>query len=79
MFADLVAAVADGADCVDGVGQLWGDRKHAFGGAGSTTTLWRCVDERIDAAHLPGIRAARAAARAAAWAVGAAPPITMGG
>jgi len=26
VFADLAAAVADGADCVDGVGQLWGDR-----------------------------------------------------
>ena len=31
VFADLAAAVADGADCVDGVGQLWGDRQHAFG------------------------------------------------
>jgi hypothetical protein len=73
VFADLVAAVADGADCVDGVGQLWGDREHVFGDVGSTTTLWRLVDERIDAAHLPGIRAARAHARAKAWAVGAAP------
>ena len=73
VFADLVAAVADGADCVDGAGQLWGDCEHAFGATASTTTLWRCVDERIDAAHLPAIRAARAAARAAAWAAGAAP------
>ena len=32
VFADLVAAVADGADCVDGVARLWGDRVHAFGG-----------------------------------------------
>jgi len=44
VFADLAAAVADGADCVDGVGQLWGDREHAFGPVGSTTTLWRLVD-----------------------------------
>jgi len=73
LFADLAAAVADGADCVDGAGQLWGDREHVFGVTGSTTTLWRCVDERIDAAHLPAIRAARAAARAAAWSAGAAP------
>lgn len=72
-FADLAAAVADGADCVDGVGQLLGDREQAFGPVGSTTTLWRLVDERIDAAHLPGIRVARAHARAAAWAAGAAP------
>ncbi len=74
VFADLAAAVADGADCIDGVGQLCGDREHVFGAKASTTTMWRLVDERIDAAHLPGIRAARAGARAAAWAAGAAPP-----
>jgi hypothetical protein len=73
VFADLAAAVADGADCVDGVGQLWGDREHAFGAVASTTTLWRLVDERIDASRLPAIRAARAHARARAWAAGAAP------
>ena len=73
VFADLAAAVADGADCIDGVGQRCGDREHVFGAAASTTTMWRLVDERIDAAHLPGIRAARAHARAAAWAAGAAP------
>ncbi len=77
VFAGLAAAVADGADCVDGVAQLWGDRKHAFGAVGSTATLWRLVDERIDATHLPAIRAARAHARQQAWAAGAAP--THGG
>jgi hypothetical protein len=73
VFADLAVAVADGADCVDGAGQLLGDREYMFGPIGSTTTLWRWVDERIDAAHLPAIRAARAHARARAWAAGAAP------
>jgi hypothetical protein len=73
VFADLAAAVADGADCVDGVAQLWGDRRHAFGVVGSTATLWRLVDERIDATHLPAVRAARAHARQLAWAAGAAP------
>jgi hypothetical protein len=73
VFADLAAAVADGADCIDGVGQLLGDREQAFGPVGSTTTLWRCVDERIDATRLPKIRAARAHARERAWAAGAAP------
>ena len=73
VFADLAAAVADGADCIDGVGQACGDREHAFGAAASTTTMWRLVDARIDAEHLPGIRAARAQARAGAWAAGAAP------
>lgn len=73
VFADLAVAVADGADCIDGVGQLCGDREHVLGAKASTTTMWRLVDERIDAAHLPGVRAARAAARAAAWSAGAAP------
>ncbi len=73
VFSDLAAAVADGADCIDGVGQLCGDREHVFGAKASTTTMWRLIDERIDAAHLPGVRAARAAARAAAWTAGAAP------
>ena len=73
IFADLAAAVADGADCIDGVGQLCGDREHAFGAVASTTTLWRLVDQRVDATHLPTLRPARAAARAAAWAAGANP------
>jgi hypothetical protein len=73
VFADLAAAVADGADCIDRVGQLCGDREHVLGPKASTTTMWRLVDERIDAAHLPAVRAARAAARAAAWTAGAAP------
>ena len=55
------------------VGQLCGDREHVFGAKASTTTMWRLVDSRIDAAHLPKVREARAAARAAAWAAGAAP------
>lgn len=65
VFADLAAAVADGADCIDAVGQLCGDRAHVFGAAASTATMWRLIDQRIDAAHLPGVRAARAGARAA--------------
>ncbi len=73
VFADLAAAVADGADCIDAVGPRCGDRDLVFGPAASTTTMWRLVDERIDAAHLPSVRAARASARAAAWAAGAAP------
>jgi hypothetical protein len=77
VFADLAAAVADGADCIDAVGQRCGDREHVFGAKASTTTMWRLIDERIDAAHLPGVRGARAVARAAAWAAGAAP--TPGG
>lgn len=73
VFADLAAAVADGADCIDGVGQRCADREHVFGPAASTTTMWRLVDSRIDMARLAGIHSARAAARAAAWTAGAAP------
>ena len=73
VFGDLAAAVADGADCVDGVGKLLGDRSHVFGQVASTTTSWRLLDERIDATHLPPIRAAGAYAREQAWAAGAAP------
>jgi hypothetical protein len=73
VFADLAAAVAGGADCIDGVGQRCGDAEHVFGPAASTTTMWRLVDARVDAKHLPGIRAARAHAREQAWAAGPAP------
>lgn len=50
VFADLAAAVPDGADRIDGAGQLCGDREHVFGAKASTTTMWRLVDQRIDAA-----------------------------
>ena len=43
------------------------------GPVASLTTTWRLLDERIDAAHLSGVKTARATARAAAWAAGAAP------
>ena len=56
VFTDLPAAVADGADCVDAVGQLCGDREYAIGLRASTTTIRRLLDERIDAAHLPAVR-----------------------
>ena len=41
VFADLAAAVAGGADCIDGVGQRCGDREHVFGAAASTTKIGR--------------------------------------
>ena len=52
---------------------MTGSREHVFGAKASTTTMWRLIDQRIDAAHLPTMRTARAAARASAWAAGAAP------
>lgn len=73
VFSDLAAAVADGADCIDGAGQCRGDREHVFGAAASTTTMWRLVDQRLDGAHRDRVHQARAAARAQAWAGGANP------
>ncbi len=72
VFTDLAAAVADGADCVSGIGTLV-DQQILHGPVASLTTTWRMLDQRIDSAHLAGIKQARAAARARAWAAGAAP------
>ena len=73
VFTDLATAVADGADCVSGIGQL-SDQGAQHGPVASVSTAWRLIDHRIDAAHLLKVKAARAAARARAWAAGAAPP-----
>ena len=72
VFTDLAAAVADGADCVSGIGSLV-DQQAQHGPVASLTTAWRLIDARVDAAHLAGVKAARSVARAAAWAAGAAP------
>ena len=72
VFADLAVAVADGADCVSGIGSLV-DQQALHGPVASLTTTWRLIDERVDAAHLSGVKTARATARAAAWAAGARP------
>jgi hypothetical protein len=72
VFTDLAAAVADGADCVSGIGTLV-DQQILHGPVASLTTTWRLLDQRIDTAHLAGIKRARAAARARVWAAGAAP------
>ena len=71
VFTDLACAVADGADCVSGIGALV-DRRDLFGPVASMPTTWRLL-ERIDAGHLGRVRSARAAARERAWAAGAAP------
>lgn len=73
VFADLAVAIADGADCISQV-EVLGDRHEVAGAVASMPTTWRLLD-RIDPAHLPRVRSARAAARAAAWAAGAAPDL----
>lgn len=70
VFADMAVAIADGADCVTHI-EVFGDRGGVFGPVASMPTTWRMLD-RIDEAHLPGVLAARAAARERAWAAGAA-------
>jgi hypothetical protein len=71
VFADLAVAIADGADAVTGI-EVLRDRQGLFGAVASMPTAWRLLD-RIDEAHLPRVRAARAVARARAWRGGAAP------
>jgi hypothetical protein len=76
VFTDLTVAVADGADAISGIAVLT-DRQDLFGPVASMPTTWRVLD-RIDEQHLPLVRAARAAARQAAWAAGAGPDLTAG-
>ena len=71
VFADLAVAIADGADAVTGI-EVLRDREALFGPVASMPTAWRLLD-RIDEAHLPRVRAARAVARQRAWQAGAAP------
>ena len=51
VFTDLAAAVADGADCVSGIGSLV-DQQAQHGPVASVTTAWRLIDSRVDAQHL---------------------------
>ena len=73
VFADLAAAVADGADAISGIAAL-GDREELHGPVASMPTTWRVLD-RVDADHLHAVREARAAARARAWEAGAGPDL----
>ncbi len=72
VLADLAVAIADGADCISGLKALR-DRPDLFGPV--TPTAWRVLD-RVSPEHLPLLREGRAAARAAAWAAGAAPDLS---
>jgi hypothetical protein len=73
VFTDMAVAIADGADCVSHI-EVFGDRHGVCGPVASMPTTWRLLD-RIDDAHVPGVLAARAAARERAWAAGAAPDV----
>jgi len=73
VFADLAAAVADGADAISGIAVLR-DRDDLHGPVASMPTTWRVLD-RIDADRLVRVRQARGAARARAWEAGAGPDL----
>ena len=75
VFTDMAVAVADGADAISGIAVL-ADRQDLFGPVASMPTAWRVLD-RVDAEHLPLLRAARADARAKAWAAGASPDLAQ--
>lgn len=74
VLVDLAVAIADGADSISDL-KVLRDNPDVFGPVASTPTAWRGLD-RVDAAHLPRLRAGRAAARAAAWGAGAAPDLS---
>jgi len=68
---DLSVMLADGGDCLSDLGALR-DQEVLFGPVASDATAYRCV-ERLGPAQLVAIREARAAARARAWELAAAP------
>lgn len=59
------------ADAVTGI-EVLRDRQSLFGAVASMPAAWRLLD-RVDEAHLPRVRAARAVARQRAWQAEAAP------
>jgi hypothetical protein len=73
VFTDLAVAVADGADAISGIGVLT-DREELSGPVASMPATWRVLG-RAGPGQLPTVRAARAKARAAAWAAGAGPDL----
>lgn len=68
VLVDMAVAIADGATTLSDV-RVLGDQPALFGDVASVPTLWRTL-EATDARALERIEAARAAARAAAWAAG---------
>ncbi len=71
VFCDLAVMLADGGRCVSDLAALAG-QSSLFGDVASVSTARRVVLS-IGESELAGIRAARAAARARAWATGARP------
>ena len=70
-LAQMVLALADGATCLSDLAAIRA-QPTVFGQVASEATVWRTFDH-VASVELRGIAAARAAARARAWAAGAGP------
>jgi hypothetical protein len=74
VLVDLAVTIADGGDALAHLRTLR-DQPHLFGLVASGPTACRVVD-KVDAARLGLLQAARAKARERAWAAGAGPDLT---
>src|SRR5215204_7105948 len=77
VLRDVAVMLADGGDCLSDLAALR-DQPELFGPVASTPTAWRVV-ERVatDPDGLARLRAARAHARARAWAAGGEPAVEL--
>jgi hypothetical protein len=77
VLRDLAVMLADGGDCLSDLAALR-DQPELFGPVASTPTAWRVVERLAqDPNGLARLRAARAHARARAWAAGAHPNVEL--
>jgi Transposase DDE domain group 1 len=77
VLRDVAVMLADGGDCLSDLAALR-DQPELFGPVASTPTAWRVVDRiGTDPDGLARLRAARAHARARAWAAGAHPDLGL--
>jgi hypothetical protein len=77
VLRDLAVMLADGGDCLCDLAVLR-DQPELFGPVASTPTAWRVVERTASAPDgLARLRAARAHARARAWAAGGDPDVQL--
>jgi Transposase DDE domain group 1 len=77
VLRDLAVMLADGGDCLSDLAVLR-DQPELFGPVASTPTAWRVVERTAsDPDGLARLRAARAHARARAWAAGGDPDVQL--
>jgi hypothetical protein len=77
VLRDLAVVLADGGDCLSDLAALR-DQPELFGPVASTPTAWRVIERAgQDPDGLARLRAARAHARARAWAAGGDPQVEL--